>query len=139
MHLFTERRPLRADSALTALIVIDTIEESSLENLEAMKEMLLERPDSFFNEMEAIDYISNGGEMSNFTSAGASAPGRVFEREDGDLVWETDLLRCIDSINDHCRGWFEGYADAFLESSPYKNYSFCLNSIAWMRHSQWGI
>ena len=130
MHLFTERRPLRADSALTALIVIDTIEESSLENLDAMKEMVIERADSFFNEM---------GEMSNFTSAGASAPGRVFEREDGDLVWETDLLRCIDSINDHCRGWFEGYADAFLESSPYKNYSFCLNSIAWMRHSQWGI
>ena len=54
--------------------------------------------------------------MSNFTSGAASAPGRLVEREDGDLVWKTDLLYCID----HWRGWFEGYADVFLESDPYK-------------------
>ena len=101
---------------MSSLVVVDTIEESSLENLENMKEMLMERPDSFVDEADAIYYIANSGEMTNGESAAASASGRLNRNSDGSLTWKTDLLMC----EGDWPGWFEGYCDVFLESQPYK-------------------
>ena len=101
---------------MAAFIVIDTIEESSLEHLSDMKNMLEERPIGFENEYDAIDFITSCGEMENYESACVSAPGRLNLVDDGTLRWKTDCLMC----EDDWAGWFEGFCDAFLESKPYK-------------------
>ena len=101
---------------MAAVIVLDTIEESSLEHLSDMKNMLEERPIGFETDSDAIEFIANSGEMANYESASFSAPGRFSVDEDGILRWKTDCLLC----ENDWRGWFEGFGDAFLESEPYK-------------------
>ena len=98
------------------LIVIDTIEESALENMDGMKKMLLARPQSFATPDDAISFIATSGEMNNFDSAAVSAQGRFTKGEDGLLHWKVDFLQC----EKDWVGWFKGFADAYMKAPAYK-------------------
>ena len=100
---------------MSSIIVIDTIEGTAVESMPQMKNVLLQRPQAFSSPQEAIEFIATSGEMNNFESAAVSAQGR-FKEVDGTLVWKTDLLKCEADWN----GWFIGFAEAFLKSTPYK-------------------
>ncbi|OHT07361.1 Clan SC, family S33, methylesterase-like serine peptidase [Tritrichomonas foetus] len=101
---------------MSAVIVIDTIEGTATGSMPQMKNILLQRPSYFDSPSEAIEYIATSGEMMNFESAAVSAQGRFKTDEEGRLVWRTDLIKC----EKDWMGWFEGFADAFLKSRPYK-------------------
>ena len=98
------------------LVVIDTIEESAVANMDGMKKMLLARPQAFASPDEAISYIATSGEMNNFESAAVSAQGRFTQDADGKLRWKVDFLQC----EKDWVGWFLGFADAYLKAPPYK-------------------
>lgn len=100
---------------MSAVIVIDAIEGTALESMPQMKNILLQRPEYFTSPGEAIEYIATSGEMMNFESAAVSAQGR-FTEKDGRWYWKTDLMKC----EKDWMGWFKGFADAFLKSTPYK-------------------
>jgi pimeloyl-ACP methyl ester carboxylesterase len=99
----------------TAVVVIDTIEVSSVEGLPNMKAILTDRPQAFESPMDVIEFVATCGEMQNWESAMVSAGGRV-KLQDGLLVWRTDLVR---SEKDWL-GWFQGFAQNFLKSQSYK-------------------
>lgn len=100
---------------MSSVIVIDAIEGTAVESMPQMKNILLERPQYFSSPAEAIDFIATSGEMMNYESAAVSAQGRFVER-DGLLYWKTDLIKC----EKDWMGWFQGFANAFLSSKPYK-------------------
>jgi protein phosphatase methylesterase 1 len=100
----------------SAVIVIDTIEVTSIESLPQMKQLLLSRPQFFANAQEAIRYISVCGEMHNLESAAVSAGGRFKPVGDGRLTWKVDFLAC----EHEWKGWFLGFADTFLKTSNYR-------------------
>lgn len=101
---------------MKALIVIDTIEESALANMDGMKRMLMMRPQTFETPRDAVCYIATTGEMQNFESAAISAQGRFEKKEDGLLHWKPDFLQC----EKNWVGWFKGFAQSFLTAPPYK-------------------
>jgi protein phosphatase methylesterase 1 len=100
---------------VSAVVVIDTIECTSIELLPQMKEMLTERPSAFATCDDAIDYVTMCGELQNPESAMVSAGGR-FRRENDVLVWKTDLLKC----EADWEGWFKGFAELFVKPENYK-------------------
>jgi len=99
-----------------ALIVIDTIEGLSIQQMPQMRNILAARPQSFKSAADVISYISTSGEMQNPESASISSAGRVKLCEDGTYKWRTDLLKCENDWN----GWFIGFAEAYLKSPVYK-------------------
>ena len=99
-----------------SLIVIDTIEGLSIEQMPAMKEFLLSRPNSFSSINETINYISTSGEMQNFKSAAISTLGRFNIDNNGILTWKTDLIKS----ENHWKGWFQGFSNTFLSIQTYK-------------------
>ena len=101
---------------MKALIVIDTIEETALANMDGMKKMLKMRPQAFESARDAVYYIATTGEMQNFESAAVSAQGRFEKKEDGFLHWKPDFLQC----EKDWVGWFKGFAQAYLKAPPYK-------------------
>lgn len=100
---------------MNALVVVDTIEGNVIESLPQMKKILVNRPNMFRSEAEAIEFISASGEMQNFQSAAVSAQGRLV-KVDGMYTWKTDLLKCEKDWGK----WFQGFANAFIETKPYK-------------------
>jgi protein phosphatase methylesterase 1 len=101
---------------VSAVIVIDTIEVTSIESLPQMKQLLLTRPQYFANPEDAVRYISICGEMNNLESAAVSAGGRFKAVEDGRLTWRVDFLAC----EQDWKGWFSGFADTFLKGNNYR-------------------
>jgi protein phosphatase methylesterase 1 len=100
----------------SAVVVMDTIEVSSIESLPQMKQVLLTRPQFFANPQEAIRYISICGEMHNIESAVVSAGGRFKTVEDGRLTWKTDFMAC----EHEWKGWFQGFAELFVKTNNYR-------------------
>jgi protein phosphatase methylesterase 1 len=100
---------------VTAVVIIDTIEVTSVESLPSMKTILTDRPQSFQSPADVVEFVATCGEMQNWESAMVSAGGRV-KQKDGLLVWTADLLR---SEKDWL-GWFQGFALNFLKSQSYK-------------------
>jgi protein phosphatase methylesterase 1 len=100
---------------VSGVVVIDTIECTSIESLPQMKELIATRPSAFPSVDDAIDYVAMCGEMQNRESALVSAGGRF--RWDGDvLVWRTDLAKC----EADWEGWFKGFAQLFVQPQNYK-------------------
>jgi protein phosphatase methylesterase 1 len=100
----------------SAVIVVDTIEVSSIQSLPQMKQLLLTRPKVFGSSQEAIRYISMCGEMHNMESAAVSAGGRFKPIEDGRLTWKVDFMAC----EHEWKGWFLGFAETFLKGNNYR-------------------
>lgn len=101
---------------ISAILTIDTIEGPVLENLPAMKQVLLRRPQKFDDEAQCINYAVSCGEIQNYESAIISASGRFKKDAEGKYIWRTDLLKSEGTWT----GWFSHFADNFLKSSAYK-------------------
>ena len=99
----------------SGLFVIDTIEGIATASMPRMRFLLASRPASFKTEHDAIQYISNSGEMNSSRSASVSAQGRI-EKQGDVYVWKTDIMPSEPFWND----WFKGFAQLFISAPCYK-------------------
>ena len=104
------------DHHILSLIVIDTIEGSTVQQLPQMLGLLEGRPHVFSSEEEAVAYVATSGELENWDSAVISVSGRMVKKEDGTLTWRTNLVPSEKAWE----GWFKGFANAFIKAKPYK-------------------
>eukprot|EP00026_Physarum_polycephalum_P005422 Phypoly_transcript_05456.p1 GENE.Phypoly_transcript_05456~~Phypoly_transcript_05456.p1 ORF type:complete len:346 (+),score=47.79 Phypoly_transcript_05456:842-1879(+) len=97
---------------LAALAVVDVVEGSALAALGSMQSIVASRPSSFPSLHKAIEWAVSSNTVRNLESARVSIPAQLVMREDGRLVWRTDLTR----TETHWRGWFTDLSTLFLQT-----------------------
>jgi len=95
------------------VVVIDVVEGTAMESIDAMRGIILRRPRSFPSQEEAIDWSISSNMIRNAESARVSIPPLLISEDGGfSYVWRTNLM----SSEPFWRGWFEGLSQHFLDS-----------------------
>lgn len=101
---------------LVGFAVIDVVEGSAMDALKSMKSYLSNRPASFDNERDAIDWHVRSRTVRNSESARVSVPSLFIKNPEGSLTWRTELEKTVVNWDD----WFTGMSGKFLKGKAAK-------------------
>lgn len=100
---------------IAAVVVIDVVEETALNSLSHMHNVLDRRPSSFRSLEDAIQWSISSGTLKNIESARVSIPPQLVKQDDK-YVWKTNLFES----EPYWKEWFTNLSKTFLSVKAIK-------------------